>query len=261
VRRVARKKDQTVRRQQLVQATIDLIADRGIEALTHAAIADRVGISHRLVAYYYAQLDSLVLEAHQVAAERYYWERLRALDESAAPERRMVQLIRSGFPGQRDRRLSQVLNELSVSASRSELHARLMTELFEREVSLYLSVLRDGAASGAFRLSEPELTVARNLVALEDAYGFHLLAKTSSVDAGSALDALVGYAATVTGADLPRAGLPRAGLPRAGLPRAGLPRAGLPRAGLPRAGLPRAGLPSAGLPSAGLPSAGLLGPA
>ncbi len=199
---MARKKDQAARREQLVQATIGLIADHGIEELTHAAIADRVGISHRLVAYYYAQLDSLVLEAHQVAAERYYWERLRALDESATPEQRMVQLIRSGFPGQRDRSLSQVLNELSVSASRSELHARLMTELFDREVSLYLSVLRDGAASGAFRLSGPALTVARNLVALEDAYGFHLLAKTSSVDPGIALDAVAGYARTATGADL-----------------------------------------------------------
>lgn len=199
---MARKKDQATRRRQLVQATIDLIADHGIEALTLAAIADRVGISHRLVAYYYAQLDSLVLEAHQVAAERYYWERLRALDESATPEQRLVQLIRSGLPGQRDRRLSQVLNELSVSASRSEVHSRLMTELFDREVSLYVSVLGDGAADGSFRLSEPSLTVARNLVALEDAYGFHLLAKTSSVTAASAFDALVGYARTATGAHL-----------------------------------------------------------
>ena len=162
---MARKKDQAARREQLVQATIDLIADRGIEALTHAAIADLAGISHRLVAYYYAQLDALVIEAHQAAAERYYWERLRALDESAAPELRMVELIRSGLPGQRDRGLSQVLNELSVSASRSDVHARLVTELFDREVSLYLSVLSDGAAGGAFRLSQSALTVARNLVA------------------------------------------------------------------------------------------------
>jgi len=199
---VARKKDQAARRQQLVQATIDLIADRGIEALTHAAIADLAGISHRLVAYYYGQLDALVTEAHRAAAERYYWERLRALDESAAPGPRMVQLIRSGLPGQRDRRLSQVLNELSVSASRSDVHARLVTELFDREVSLYLSLLSDGAAVGAFRLSQPALTIARNLVALEDAYGFHLLAKISPVTADDALDALVGYARTATGADL-----------------------------------------------------------
>ena len=85
--------------------------------------------------------------------------------------------MRSGLPGPQDRRLSQVLNEMSVSASRNGVHAALMASLFDREVSLYLSVLEDGRASGSFRLSQPALTVARNLVALEDAYGFHLLAK------------------------------------------------------------------------------------
>ena len=217
---MARTKDQAARRQQLVHATIELIADDGIEALTLAAIADHVGVSHRLVAYYYAGLESLVQEAYEAAVERYYWGRLRTLGQAAepeaggrpagpeaggrpaGPEARLLQLMRSGLPGPQDRRLSQVLNEMSVSASRDGVHAALMARLFQREVSLYLSVLEDGQASGSFRLSQPALTVARNLVALEDAYGFHLLAKTSPVDEAMALDALTGYARTATGASL-----------------------------------------------------------
>jgi len=199
---MARKKDQAARRQQLVSATIELIADRGIEALTLAAIADRAGVSHRLVAYYYSDLESLVQDAHEAAVERYYWARRQALDQIAAPEQRLLQLIRSGLPGRQDRQLSQVLNELSANASRSWVHAQLMSQLFDREVSLYLSVFRDGQSAGVFRLSQPALTLARNLVALEDAYGFHLLAKTSSIDAATALGALVGYARTATGATL-----------------------------------------------------------
>jgi AcrR family transcriptional regulator len=199
---MARKKDQAARRQQLVSATIELIADSGIEALTLAAIADRVGVSHRLVAYYYADLESLVQEAHEAAVERYYWARLQALDQVADPQQRLLRLIRSGLPGQQDRQLSQVLNELSANASRSRVHAQLMSQLFDREVSLYLSVLQEGRSAGAFRLSQPALTVARNLVALEDAYGFHLLAKVSSIDASAALGALVGYARTATGVAL-----------------------------------------------------------
>jgi AcrR family transcriptional regulator len=199
---MARHKDQAARRQQLVSAAIELIAERGLAALTLAAIADRAGVSHRLVAYYYADLESLVAEAHEAAVERYYWARLRALDEGAAPEQRLLQLIGSGLPRRRDRQLSQVLNELSVSASRSAVHARLMADLFEREVSLYLAVLADGERSGAFRLGQPPLAAARNLVALEDAYGFHLMARTSSVDQATALDALTSYARTATGAAL-----------------------------------------------------------
>src|SRR5262249_4241634 len=144
---MARKKDQAARREQLVSATIELIADRGIEALTLAAIADRVGVSHRLVAYYYADLDSLVQEAYEAAVERYYWARLRTLDQRADPERRLMQLMRSGCPGREDRRRSQVLNEMSVGAGRSAMHAALMAQLFDREVSLYLSVLEEGQAS------------------------------------------------------------------------------------------------------------------
>jgi AcrR family transcriptional regulator len=197
---MARRKDQAARRQQLVSATIELIADHGIEKLTLAAIAERAGVSHRLVAYYYSDLESLVHEAYEAAAERYYWARMRALDESADAAQRLAQLIRSGLPGRQDRRLSQVLNELSVSASRSQAHARLMTQLFDREVSLYLRVLQDGQTGGVFSLSQPALLIARNLVALEDAYGFHLLATSSSVDAAAALDALAGYARIATGA-------------------------------------------------------------
>jgi AcrR family transcriptional regulator len=199
---VPRTKDQAARRQQLVSATIELIADHGIEALTLAAIADRAGVSHRLVAYYYASLETLVHEVHGAAVERYYWARRRTLDQAAGPEPRLLQLMRSGLPRRQDRRLSQVLNELSVSASRSTVHASLVAQLFDREVSLYLSVLTEGEASGVFRLSEPALTIARNLVALEDAYGFHLLARSSPIDAPAALDAITCYARTATGAAL-----------------------------------------------------------
>src|SRR5262249_16797583 len=161
------------------------------------------GVSHRLVAYYYSDLESLVHEAHGAAVERYYWARLQALDQIADPQQRLLQLIHSGLPGEQDRELSQVLNELRANAGRSRVHAQPVSQLFEREVSLYLSVLHDGQSAGAFRLSQPALTLARNLVALEDAYGFHLLAEVSSIDASIALGALVDYARTATGATLP----------------------------------------------------------
>ena len=200
---MARTKDQAARRQQLVSATIELIADHGIEALTLAAIADRVGVSHRLVAYYYADLESLVHEAHEAAAERYYWARLQALDQAAGPEQRLLQLIAlraaeaAGPPAepgaQRAERQRQPQPRCTPGWWRSCSTAR------SRSTS---RSSQDGEAGGVFRLSQPALTIARNLVALEDAYGFHLLARTSPVDAATALDALTSYARTATGAAL-----------------------------------------------------------
>ena len=199
---MARSKNQTARREQMVAATIQIIAEEGLQSVRLSRVAEIVGVSARLVSYYYADLESLVEEAHAAAADRYHGSRLRALDHTAEPEEKLVQLIGSGLPGKRDQQLSQVLNELGVDASRSQTHAALMERLFLAEVSLYLGVLQEGAARGAFELARPALEVARNLVSLEDAYGTHLLARSSGLDRKAARNAILGFARVVTGAKL-----------------------------------------------------------
>ncbi len=200
---MARTKDQAARREQLVAATVRVIAEHGLPAVRPASVADQAGVSHRLVAYYYPGIEALVAEAHEAAVDRYYWSRRRALEGGGSASERLVRLIRSGLPGPGDRDLSRVLEELGVSAGRSDAHATLTGRLFDLEVSLYLTVLEEGAADGSLRLAQPALVAARNLVALEDAYGMHLLARHSSVDAAVALDGLLSYVRTATGAPFP----------------------------------------------------------
>src|SRR5262249_14152799 len=147
---------------------------------------------------------SLVQEAHEAAVERYYWAWLQSLDEIADPEQRLLQLIRSGLPGQQDRQLSQALNELTANASRSRVHAQLMSQLFDREVSLYLTVFHEGQATAACRLRPRALRRARSLVAEEHTFAIHTRPKVSSIDASAALGALVGSAVSAAGATMPR---------------------------------------------------------
>lgn len=199
---MARQKDQAARREQLVEATARVIAARGLVGLRAKDVAEAAGISPRLVAYYYPDLDDLVDEVYRAAVERYYWQRLRAIEHLDAPEQRLLSLMESGLPRSRDEQVSRVLYELSVNAGRSRAHAVLMTLLFDREVSLYLTVLEAGAASGAFLLTEPAMKVARNFVALEDAYGLHILGRNSSVDVPTALAQLQSFARTATGMPL-----------------------------------------------------------
>lgn len=201
---VARPKDQSARRQQLITATMRTIAERGLAGTTMKQVADAAGTSARLVAYYYADLESLVEAAHQVATERYFWARHRTISGEEAPPVKLARLIRSGLPDGEDLLLSQVLNEIAVSAGRSPMHATLMTLLFDREMSLYVSVLESGRASGDFTLAEPSDTLARNFVLLEDALGLHLLGHNSSLNRERAHQQLASYARTATG----RAALP-----------------------------------------------------
>ena len=196
---MARRKDQTARRELLIAATLTVIAEHGLAGATMKNIAEVAGISPRLVAYYYPDLEGLVEAAHQAATDRYYWSRQRVIEGDLAPAEKLARLMHSGLPRGEDLLLSQVLDEISVSASRSPMHATLMTLLFDREVSLYTAVLEVGRATGAFRLTDGAETIARNFVALEDALGLHLLAHNSSLTLERAEHQLASYAFAATG--------------------------------------------------------------
>jgi len=196
---MARRKDQTARREHLIAATLTVIAAQGLAGVTMKSIAEEAGISPRLVAYYYPDLEGLVEAAHQVATDRYYWSRQRDIEGDLPPEEKLARLMYSGLPRGRDLVLSQVLDEISVSASRSPMHATLMTLLFDREVSLYTAVLEVGRATGVFTLVDSAEAIARNFVALEDAFGLHLLAHNSSLTLERAEQQLASYALAATG--------------------------------------------------------------
>jgi AcrR family transcriptional regulator len=196
---MARRKDQAARREHLILATLETIAEHGLAGATMKNIAQTAGISPRLVAYYYPEFEDLIEAAHQAATDRYYWARQRDIEGELSPTEKLARLMYSGLPRGRDLLLSQVLDEISVSASRSPMHATLMTLLFDREVSLYASVLQVGAALGEFTLTDSADVIARNFVALEDALGLHLLAHNSSLTLERAEEQLASYAFAVTG--------------------------------------------------------------
>lgn len=196
---MARRKDQAARRQHLIEAALVTIATHGLSGATMKNIAQEAGVSQRLVAYYYPDLETLIEAAHQAATDRYYWSRRQDIDGELAPTTKLARLMYSGLPRGKDLVLSQVLDEISVSASRSPMHATLMTLLFDREVSLYASVLEVGRAVGEFTLTDDPDVVARNFVALEDALGLHLLAHNSSMSLARAERQLASYARSATG--------------------------------------------------------------
>ena len=75
----------------------------------------------------------------------------------------------------------------------------LLTTLYDRQVGMYQVVLEQGAARGIFALGQPSLVIARNLVALEDAYGYRIIAQHPTIDHDAALGLIVSYARLATG--------------------------------------------------------------
>ncbi|MQA09016.1 MAG: TetR family transcriptional regulator [Pseudonocardiaceae bacterium] len=200
---MARPKDQARRRDELVTAAGRAIVRRGMTGLRVRDIAEEAGLSAGSVSYYYPDLDVLVLEVHQDAVDRFYWARARAAESEADPRRRLVRLVEAGMPADEHDPVSRVLYETHLHASRSRTHAVLMTALWDREVSLYSAALAHGRDTGAFALRGSIGDVAANAVALEDAYGLHIVGRNSSLSVPRAQQLVLRYLETETGCELP----------------------------------------------------------
>ncbi|MCX5438134.1 MULTISPECIES: TetR/AcrR family transcriptional regulator [unclassified Streptomyces] len=194
-----RPKNQTARREALVDAAGRAIAERGLEGLRIKDIAAEAGMSAGSVLYYYPEMDELVLEVHRGAVERYLAARQGAVDGATGAAARLRALVGSGLPGGSGDAVHGLLFELHRRADRSSGHATLMASLFAREVALYATVLEVGSAVGEFTLTEPVTDLARNLVALEDGYGLHIVSRNAELTPDVARRLLLGYARTVTG--------------------------------------------------------------
>lgn len=196
---MGRPKNQAARREALVDAAGRAIAERGLEGLRIKDIAAEAGMSAGSVLYYYPEMDELVLEVHRGAVERYVAARHACTDPVTDPVERLRALIGSGQPHGAGDPQHSLLYELHRRAERSTGHAALMASLFAREVALYTTVLEVGAVAGAFTLAEPAADVARNLVALEDGYGLHIVSRNTQVTPDEARQLILGYARAATG--------------------------------------------------------------
>jgi len=66
-----RRKDQTVRREQLARAGRQVLLERGAVGIRVKDIADRAGIAPSSVLYYYPRIEELLLEVSRDAIDRY----------------------------------------------------------------------------------------------------------------------------------------------------------------------------------------------
>jgi AcrR family transcriptional regulator len=199
---MARPRNQTARRRQLVEAAAQVLAQRGLAGLRIKDVADAAGLSAGSVSYYFPDLDDLLLDVHHHAVDRYYWLRMEAIEDVADARDKLVRLVEKGIPDDAADVMGLVLYELHLSASRNRAHAVLMSGLYDREVSLYATVLALGVTSGVFAPVDDLRGVAMNAVALEDAYGLHIVGRNPTVAPKEARRLVRAYLSTVTGCDL-----------------------------------------------------------
>jgi TetR/AcrR family transcriptional repressor of bet genes len=95
-----RTQSRDLRRLQVIEATIQSLADRGFSRTTVTDVAARAGISHGLVLFHFQSKENLLAETLDFLAEEYRANWQAALAEAGdAPEARILALIRADFAG------------------------------------------------------------------------------------------------------------------------------------------------------------------
>lgn len=196
---MARFKDQEQRRDALVSVALQVIRESGAAGLRIRDVAERAGVSTGTVHYYFDDVQGLVQEVHARARQRFYNDRLQMLTQYPDARDKLLTAIRGGLPSSKDDDLVAALYKLDGHLRFRESNAELFTALYDTQVAIYVGVLEVGVAQGHFRLAAPAAELAQNLVALEDAYGEHIVVGVRSLTYDRVVELLCGYARLATG--------------------------------------------------------------
>ncbi|MGH3642219.1 MAG: TetR/AcrR family transcriptional regulator [Mycobacterium sp.] len=201
---MARRKDQDAAREAIIAATLLAIRDRGMDGLRIRDVADIAGVSSGTVHYYFTDFVGLLSEVYQRASERFFRDRMLVVTELADARMKLSAMIGTGIPWSSDDALVTALYRLDSYLAFRDNHSALVTGLYDKQVALYLGILETGQAQGYFELRARPLDIAQNLVALEDAYGLHIITDNRTLPPRRAADLIHNFATIATGCqDIP----------------------------------------------------------
>lgn len=186
------------RRERLLDAAQKAVIAHGTGVRLNQ-VAEQAGLTAGAVLYHYPDLQTLLLEANRSGMARFHDERIAAVEGITDPALKLVRTVRAGIPVDTDDEGVRLLCELGGAASRQPVYGALLTSLYDQQVAMYQVILEQGAARGDFVLGQPALTIARNLVALEDAYGYRMMAGHPTIDHEVAAGLILDYARLATG--------------------------------------------------------------
>ena len=175
VKGMARPRRQEERRAAVIEATYQMGREHGLRSLSLSDIAAAAGLTRGAVLYYYEDFDALLVEAHAGGVERFCDQRDTLLTTIDDPREKLGAAIDSGLPSGPDDALMSLLYEFDVLAGNSALHDELLQKLYLRQLETYTGIFAAGREAGVFTAVLPDEQLAMTFVALEDAYGLHIV--------------------------------------------------------------------------------------
>lgn len=192
----------TERRRRLLDAAEQALVASGPRELRLKDIAAAAAVTPAAVLYHYPDIDDLVRDIYEDASERWHLERVDRVRAEPDPTAMLTAMIATGMPASAEDASVRLLCELEGISVRNPEYARLMQELFDRQVELYAEVLLAGVESGDFSLTMPVVGAARALVALEDSLSYYILNEHPELDHAACSAIVRDTARVLTGAEI-----------------------------------------------------------
>ncbi|WP_406333059.1 TetR/AcrR family transcriptional regulator [Streptomyces sp. NBC_00203] len=161
-------------REDVLAAAMDMIAERGLEKLTMAALGREVGMSSGHLLYYFRSKDELLLQTLEWSEGRLGGERGRLLAARGTARERLDAYVDLYVPdGHRDPHWTLWLEVWNRSQNADD-------DARERQVAIegawhrdLVALIAEGVSRGEFRAVDPDRFAAR-LRALLDGFSIHV---------------------------------------------------------------------------------------
>jgi AcrR family transcriptional regulator len=189
------KKDE--RREALVRAAIDVIAERGLSGTRVADIGSRAGISPGHVLYYFEGKSEIFMRALRRIEDDLRDEILASWETAASAQERWTRMIELTAPtGPGDPRMLLWIQAWELAPRDPEVLA-LVIELDRAWIDLLVEVIEHGIAAGEFAVADPREFAVR-FAAMVDGLMLQVVAGSAAVDRTRMLELCAAAAAELT---------------------------------------------------------------
>lgn len=168
------------RRSAILDAAAEVVVERGLTDTRVTDIADRVGISHGLVHYYFPTKDSLVTATMHHLADADTQRLQRAVASSTDANQKLDRLLRAAIPSSGSRDGWVLWVDAWSAGLRDESVRRVHEDLDAAWSSTLQQVIDDGVANGEFVCSDSAIAASR-LTALIDGLCLRLVLRHRGV--------------------------------------------------------------------------------
>lgn len=197
--KIARPKNQTKRREELIAAAQRAIATRGLGALRLRDVADEAGVSGPAVSYYYPDLDELIVDVYKRQVEIVAERGPSAISGLDDPWDQLVAAVYNDLPTGPDD-VDAVITYLFAGEPRfNRTYSKMSSALHESQIRFFGSILDAGIAGGRFTPNLETATIANAIVALSDSYGLQVILEERGMSRSVAAEETLRVAASLLG--------------------------------------------------------------